>query len=49
MHLYYNNKYYLLKFKNKIIFKQYYFNNNKNYTYLYIIHILYKLGLVKIN
>jgi len=49
MYIYYYNKYYILKFNNKIILRQYIFNYNKTYTYIYIIHILYKLGLIKIN
>ena len=49
MYIYYKNTYYLLKFKNKVIFKQYLFNCNKVYIYIYIIHLLYKLGLIKLS
>jgi len=43
---YYKNNYYIVKNNNKLIFKQINLNYNNNFTYIYIIHILYKIGYI---
>jgi len=44
----YSKNYLKIILNEKFIIKQYYVSNNKIYTYMYIIHILFKLGVLKL-
>lgn len=44
--LIYKKDYFLIIINNKNIFRQFILNNNIILTYIYILHILYKFGLI---
>ena len=44
----YNKNYFLIKYNNKVLWKQYCINKNKSLTYLYIIYTLSKFGLINL-
>ena len=44
----YSKNYLKIFLNEKYMIKQYYVFNNKIYTYMYIIHILFKLGGLKL-
>lgn len=47
--IYKKEGYFIIKYKKRVFFKQYIIRSNKAFTFLYILHVLCKIGFLKLN